>query len=397
MTVTQVVPGRYGSARDWSERFAKPMFALAGPNARMRGEELDDLVSGLMRRDELADALVRAVREEHAVTMPQVRAAMAGAPFDADAHPALCAFFAALEDRPGWVDDDLLERGGAAARRIGKDGFDILAFGSLLGGYRSGGALQPLVRTGRFDDTLNRVGETGQWWLACTSAGGMARDGEGWRLSVHVRVMHAFVNYQLERDPEWDWEFRGIPVNDHDRAGTIGSFSTSYLLQARALGIRVPREDAAAIMHLWSYVGWLMGVPERWLPRTERVGRRVLANVIAGFSAPEPSSVQLGSGLITMHDHAPGISRWRRRYERERSLSMATYLNLGIGMKDVGQPARPPWYPAYRVVSNVFWTQLVGRLPQGQRILDRRAERALERMERLQYAGQRPPIAPVPA
>ncbi|RNL78597.1 oxygenase MpaB family protein [Nocardioides marmorisolisilvae] len=397
-TDVRSVPTRYGAARDWSERFAKPMFALAGPHARMRGEELEDLVGGLLSRDQLADDLVRAVREEHALTMPQVRAAMAGG-LDAvpDPHPALVAFFDRVEHRPDWVDDALLEQGAAAARRIGKDGFDILAFGSLLGGYRSGGALQPLVRTGRFDDTLNRVGETGQWWLACTAPGGMARDGEGWRLSVHVRVMHAFVNYQLERDPSWEWEFRGVPINDHDRAGTIGSFSTSYLLQARALGIRIPREDAAAIMHLWSYVGWLMGVPERWLPHTERQGRRVLANVIAGFSAPEPASVQLGSGLITMHDNAPGISPLRRWYERERSLSMATYLNLGIGMKDVGQPARPPWYPAYRVASNVFWSHLVGRLPGGKRILDRRAERALVRMERLQYAGSRPPIAEVPA
>lgn len=391
------VPARYRSAPEWSERFAKPMFALAGPHARMRGEELADLVGGLMRRDQLADDLVRAVREEHAVTMPQVRAAMAGEPLGPDAHPALRAFFEAVEQRPSWVDDALLARGAEAARRIGKDGFDILAFGSLLGGYRSGGALQPLVRTGRFEDTLTRVGETGQWWLACTSPGGMRRDGEGWRLSVHVRVMHAFVNYQLERDPDWDWEFRGVPINDYDRAGTIGSFSTSYLLQARALGIRIPRDDAAALMHLWSYVGWLMGVPEHLLPRTERTGRRVLANVIAGFSGPEPSSVQLGTGLITMHDRAPGISRLRRRYERERALSMATYLNLGIGMKDVGQPARPPWYPAYRVAANVFWSHLVGRLPGGTQVLDRRADRALVRMERLQYAGQRPPIADVPA
>jgi hypothetical protein len=389
------VPTRYRSATGWSDRFARPMLALAGPGARMRGEELDDLVAGLMRRDELGDALVRAVREQHAVTMPQVRSAMAADPLPSDAHPDLRAFFAEVERRPEWVDDELLEHGAAAARRIGKDGFDILAFGSLLGGYRSGGALQPLVRTGRFDDTLNRVGETGQWWLACTAPGGMARDGEGWRLSVHVRVMHAFVNYQLEREADWDWGFRGVPINAYDRAGTIGSFSTSYLLQARALGIRVPAGDAAAIMHLWSYVGWLMGVEERWLPRTERIGRRVLGNVIAGFSAPEVSSKQLGDGIINMHDRAPGISSLRRRYERERSLSMATYLNLGHGMKDVGQPARPPWYPAYRVFSNVLWTQVAGRLPGGRGLLDRRAERALARMERLQYAGDRPPIAPV--
>jgi hypothetical protein len=394
---TTAVPARYGSAPEWSERFARPMLSLAGPGARMRGEELEELKAGLLRRDEPADALVRAVREDRTLTMTQIRAALAS---DAAAVPdppqALTAFFDHLEQRPDWVDDALLERGGAAARRIGKDGFDILAFGSLLGGYRSGGALQPLVRTGRIGaETLKRVGETGQWWLAVTAPGGLARDGEGWQLSVHVRIMHGFVNYQLERDPDWDWDFRGMPINQYDRAGTIGSFSTSYVLQARALGIRIPADDAAAIMHLWSYAGWLMGVDEQYLPRTERTGRRVLGNVIAGF-APEESSKQLGAGLIGMHDDAPGISGWRRRYERERALSMATYLNLGHGMRDVGQPLRPPWYPALRIPANVFWTQLVGRLRRGRSVLDRRAERALARMEAFQYAGRRPPIAPVP-
>ncbi|HEX2894417.1 MAG TPA: oxygenase MpaB family protein, partial [Marmoricola sp.] len=262
-------PRRYGSAPQWSERFARPMLALAGPGARMHGEELEALKAGLMQRDEHATALVRAVRERHEVTMPQVRAALAdGLDAVPEAPQALRSFFEPLETRPDWVDDELLERGGAAARRIGRDGFDILAYGSLLGGYRSGGALQPLVRTARIaEETLTRIGETGQWWLAVTAPGGMAREGQGWQLSVHVRIMHAFVNYQLERDPGWDWEFRGVPINQHDQAGTLGSFSTSYLLQARALGIRVPQEDAEAIMHLWSYVGWLMGVEERWLPR----------------------------------------------------------------------------------------------------------------------------------
>ena len=68
----------------------------------------------------------------------------------------------------------------------------------------------------------------------------------------------------------------------------------------------------------------------------------------------------------------------------------------GAGDGDVGQPLRPPWYPAYRIASNLVWTQVVGRLPGGTSLLDRRAERALERMERFQYAGRRPPIAPVP-
>lgn len=398
-TSLTTVPARYGADPEWSTRIARPLLQLAGPGALMHGAELDELKAGLNCRDELGDTFVRAVREEHDVTMPQFRAALAdGVDTIADSPAVLKELFARLEQRPDWVEDRLLEQGAAAARRVGPDGFDILAFGSLLGGYRSGAALQPLVRTGRIGtETLKRVGETGQWWLAVTSPGGMQRGGEGWKLSVHVRVMHAFVNYQLEREDDWDWAFRGVPINQYDRAGTIGSFSTSYVLQARTLGIRIPRDDAAAMMHLWSYVGWLMGVDEQWLPRTERTGRRVLGNLIAGLSGPEESSRELGAGLIGMHDHAPGVSRFRRRYERERSLSIATFLNLGYGMRDVGQPMRPPWYPMLRIPANLFWSHGVGRLPGGTRLLDRRAERGLRKMEVLQYGGNRPPIAPVPS
>jgi len=392
-------PRRFRGDPEWAERFAGPLLRLAGEGARMSADELDALGRSLNRGDEPADALVRAIRDDHAVTMPQVRAAMAH-DIDAvpDAAPALREFFAHLENRPGWVDDALLERGTAACRRVGGDAVDILAYGSLLGGYRSGAPLEPLMRTGRIAGTnaLARIGETSQWWLACTSPGGMRRDGEGWRLSVHVRVMHAFINYQLERESDWDHGLRGTPINQYDRAGTLGSFSTSFLLQARALGVRITREDSAAIMHLWSYVGWLMGVDEEYLPRTERIGRRILGNLVATFSGPDESSRILGGSLIDMYDQAPGISRWRRAYQRERALSMATFLNLGHGMADVGQPIRPPWLPMLRIASNLFWTHGVGRMPGGQRVLDRRGERAFVSQARWQFGGSRPPIAPLP-
>src|SRR4051812_25973762 len=115
LTPSRTIPARHGSAPAWAERFARPILALAGPGARMHGEELADLSAGLNRRDELADALVRAVREEHTLTMPQVRAALAdGVDAVPQAPPALLRLFAHLEDRPDWVDDDLLARGGAA-------------------------------------------------------------------------------------------------------------------------------------------------------------------------------------------------------------------------------------------------------------------------------------------
>ncbi len=367
----------------------------AGRAADTRGDRV--LKTGLLRRDELAARLVHAVREEHAVTMPQFRQALEhGIDSVPEAPAALREFFAAVEARPDWVDDDLLEQGARASRRIGPDGQDILAYGSLLGGYRTAAGLEPLVRSGRLagKDALRRVGETGAWWLGCTSPGGMARDGAGWRLSVHVRVMHGFVNHQLERAADWDWDLRGVPINAVDQAATIGTFSTSYLLHARLLGIRVSRSDARAIMHLWSYAGWLMGVEPQWLPHTEQRGPAGALPVRLDRPRARRERPRLAAALLEMTDHhAAGGGASARRWRRERALSMATLLASPRGMRELGLPRRPPWYPAYRIVANVFWTQLVGRLPGGRGRLDRRAARSLERSLRRQHGDQQPPIA----
>ncbi len=404
MTATQYVdpalgrptPRRWRLDPEWSEAFARPLRLVVGPGARPTAEEAEDLRKGLLRRDELAARLVHAVRDEHEVTMPQFRQALEdGIDSVPDAPVALREFFAAVEDRPDWVDDDLLEQGARASRRIGPDGQDILAYGSLLGGYRTAAGLEPLVRSGRLAgrDALRRVGETGAWWLGCTSPGGMARDGEGWRLSVHVRVMHGFVNHQLERADDWDWDLRGVPINAVDQAATIGTFSTSYLLHARLLGIRVSRSDARAIMHLWSYAGWLMGVEPQWLPRTERVGRRVLYQFVSTDPGPDDNGRVLADALMEMTDHYAEGGRIARWWRRERALSMATLLASPRGMRELGQPRRPPWFPAYRIVANVLWSHLVGRFPGGRTLLDRRAARALERSLRRQHGERHPPIA----
>lgn len=388
-------PTRWRSSPEWSDRVAAPLKLVAGPGAVPGPEETARLKRGLLERDDVGDTFVRAVREDRTATMKQFRQALHhGVDSVPDAPAPLRALFDAVETRPDWVDDDLLERGARFTRRLGWDANDILGFGSLLGGYRSAAALEPLVRSGRLssETTLQRVGETGAWWLAVTTPGGLARTEPGWQLTVHVRVMHAFVNYQLERAEDWEWDLRGVPINAYDQASTLGTFCTSYLLHARLLGIRVPRRDSEAVMHLWSYIGWLMGVPDEWLPRTERKGRTVLYRMLSADPGPDRSSRELAAALMSAPEHYPDIPRWRRTYERERGLSAASVLVGPSGMKELGLPVRPPWYPAYRFAANLFWTHLVGRLPSGHRVLDRRADRALVRHDRLLYGAQRPGI-----
>lgn len=387
MTDLISTPTRFGADPEWSRRIARPLRLVSGRDPEPTAAELDRLRAGLLRRDEPAHELVRAVREEHSVTMPQFREALEhGIDAVPDAPMALRRFFDVVERRPDWVDDALLERGARAMQKLGWDGFDLLTWGSLLGGYRSAAALEPLVRSGRLLGTsaARRTAETSRWFLACIEDGGLRRGADGWRLSVHVRVMHAFVNYQLEHDPDWDWELRGTPINQYDQASTLAVFSTTPLLQARLLGFRVSGGDSRAVMHLWSYIGWLMGVDDHWLPHTEKVGRRIIYHLLSHDPGPDENSRVLARALVDSQADVPG-GGWRGRLAREMGLSSATFLNGRRGMHELGLPARLPWYPALRIPANVFWTHLVGRLPGGDDLVVRRGRRGRDLRVRLQH------------
>lgn len=379
---TTGAPARYRSNPRWSERAAAPLRLAAGPGAKPSPAEVAALRSGLLRRDEPAAALVRAVRDERSVTMKQIRAALADGAGEESPSP-VAEFFDHLEGRPDWVDDSLLVRGADACRRLGVDGLRVLGLGSLLGGYRTAAALEPLVRTGRLtgDEGQRRLDETTAWWLAVTAPGGLRPGAEGWRLCVHVRIMHALVNDQLERAPDWDWQLRGTPINQYDQASTLGVFSTSFLLHARLFGHHISRADSQAAMHLWSYVGWLMGVDEEWLPRTERVGRRLLYHFLAGDPGPDDNSRLLAASLLEAINAGPG-SALARRFERERALSIATGL-LGPGaMQDLGLPRRPPWFTLWRCAVNLPLSQLLGRLPGTESLTLRRGNASIDRQVR---------------
>ncbi|SNY60989.1 oxygenase MpaB family protein [Paractinoplanes atraurantiacus] len=430
-------PARFAQDRAWSERAAAPLRRLCGRGAQPSADELEALRHALSQQDELAAALVRAVpaRELHraiaagpaAVGLSVVRPAGVGlsvvrpagvglsavGPFAAGASVAAAsavaspgagvfevsasavansdaagpaaaasapvavrAFFEAVLERPAWVDDRLLERGAQACRAFGMDAGLVLAYGSLLGGYRTAAALEPLVRTGRMagGETLRRIKETSIWWRAVTAPGGLEPGRDGFRLTLHVRVMHALVNARLAEDPTWDTALRGTPINQYDQASTLGVFSTSFLLHLRLLGVRVSRRDAHAVMHVWSYIGWLMGVDEQWLPHTEKRGRRLLYHFLSYDPPPDDNSRALAQALIAMTDQEfPG--RRRRRFERERALSISSWLLGRRAMHDLGLPYRPPWYGLGRVAANMVMTHALGRLPGGRRLLLARGER----------------------
>lgn len=390
-TITRPAPPtRFRQAEARGRRIGRPLLVAGGLDGEIDEALMARIGTALLERDELGARLAAAMRlppgAPDRVSHAQLAAALAAPEADADLPPALAAFLAAAWQVPAWVDWARVERGAATYRYLGASAHDVLLQLSLIGGYRFGGPADLLVLTGGLGGatTLRRLGETQTWTLAVSQPGAMRPGAEGWRLTLHVRAMHALINARFER--RWDRDRFGLPINQADLAGTLGLFDATVIIGCRALGVPLSRQQRADLMHLWRYIGWLLGVDADFLTDDERERIRINYHVLVAAGAQTQAGRDLARASVdaqTERDfgHAsPALERLHQRYARARVLSMLTAFVGVRGMRDLGLPARVPWAFALTFATNTARYRLRGALPDGRRRLEERGARVQHRL-----------------
>lgn len=374
-------PERFDRDPEWAARFSRPLRWFTPGDPTPTEEERARCARAVLEVDELGAALARAI-EGRRVSMRQFRTALEqGIAAVADPAPELRAFFDAVTSRPDWLDDERRERGARVCLRGRRASLFVLSCGSLMNGYRSSATSRQLAATGRLsaEGVGARVGETTRWWYEVVRPGGMEVGARGWQLTVHVRLMHALVNRRLEAGDDWDVASWGRPINMADQASTLGLFSTTFLLQSRVLGRVITRSDGADVMHLWRYVGHVLGVDPQWLVETEAEGLRNLYRFASFAPGPDEHSEELAAALAAWwgqleYKRLGGV---RRRVERSRMLGVQALFSGRSGLRDLGLPFVPPWWLPFELVGNLVTSVPAVILPAAERAEHRRGDRYL--------------------
>jgi ER-bound oxygenase mpaB/B'/Rubber oxygenase, catalytic domain len=314
----------------------------------------------LWQGDPLADDVVDWMHEVGmSVARPMFeRAIEHGLSAELDAPPALRRFFDAVSTPPAWLDTKLLDQGAAFTQSTGVHGMMVLRDAGLMAGYQAGAINQTLVMTGALKrGPQRRIAETTCWWIDCTRTGGMHRWGAGFRNTLRVRVMHALVRKDVARRAGWNAAHLGLPVNQVDMQATYLGFSVAYLLALRGTGVPVTAADAHAVMHLWRYIAWVMGVDPELLYETEAQARIGLYNNLISQGPADESSVVLGRALMDepLSRHYPTGAWWRGPWNKARHLSLTRWFVGRQGMKNLGLPMTLPWYPLLSSLPRAAW------------------------------------------
>ncbi len=269
------------------------------------GGRFDALVAALGRSDVAADRAIEALHQEGEGRGSGEINALVGRAIAGEAGPAIPGALRTLVEEcarvPGWVDGARIARASALFRRAGPLGGLVLAFRSLVGGYIAPAGNKPLIFSGRLrEQAPRRLAETSRFVTAVTSVGGLRPGGEGLRITLHVRLMHAQVRWLLVRDARWDGERWGLPINQHDMLATILLFSSVFIDGLRVMGMPIRESEGEDYLHLWRYVGAIIGVEPELMPRTFAEAQADAELIQETSGEPDEDSRALANALFAI-------------------------------------------------------------------------------------------------
>ena len=397
---TTTIPSRHGANVEEAKRINRSLLLFINDRKAAPPDEQQwqRMGQSLLAGDPPADELARWIQQaDSGARFRAFEAALSDAevPLD-DLAPPLRGFFQAVQEPPAWLDWQRVERGIAASALSGRTGMRVLRDLGLMAGYQASAINRTLVMTGALErGAARRVAETTKWWMDCTTAGGMRPGNEGHRTTLRVRLIHALVRQRLLQRPDWKTEEWGVPVNQLDMQATYLAFSVLFLFGQKLLGTRITHQESEDIMHLWRYIGWLMGVDDTLLCRSEQQGRIALYQNLLSQATADDTSRQLGRALMDepLHRHYPGNQWLSGHWNKQVHLSIIRLFAGKKGMQALGLPSWvPPWYPILFTPLNAGWCTLNRLTPGGKARLHRMGRKAQQRQLRTLFGEDRPEI-----
>ena len=230
-----------------------------------------------------------------------------------DAPSYIRDFFKGMEDPPDWVDFSAYIPGIRMFHRNSQ-----LVLGAFVGGVLVEGFSTNIGKsfyiTGRLrDQGVRRLKQNNRHMVEIFMPGGLERNGDGWKLSVRIRLVHAQVRHLLNDSSEWEEEEWGIPLSSAHLGFAISAFSARLIKHLKSLGAVFNDEEREAFMQIWRYSGYLMGIPETILYQDEEHALKIFE--IGGMCEPPASleSIVMANALVNSAPLVIGIENPEER------------------------------------------------------------------------------------
>ncbi len=244
-----------------------------------------------------------------------------------DAPASLLTFFEQSKAIPDWVNFSEFNPGIRMFHRNSRIILVAFVAGVLVEGFTTNIA-KSFFLTGRVrDQGVRRLSQNNRHMMEIFLPGGLDRDGDGWKLSVRIRIVHARLRRLLRESGEWDSEAWGVPLSAAHLGYAISAFSARLLKHMKTLGADYNDEEYASFMAVWRYTGYLMGIPESILFRDSDEALRLYNIGLLCEPSAQMESIVMAHALI---NSAPVVAGMTDPNDRRRLAQYAYRLTRGL-------------------------------------------------------------------
>lgn len=265
--------------------------------------------------DPLADAVMRDLKGlDRAESQRLFRAAfeqqdavLSGAP------PSLQRFVHEVSTVPAWYDRAVAYRGCRVFLHNSDQFLAAFAAGAIVEGFGTR-ISKSFAITGRMiDDGVRRLKQNLRHLLDIFLPRGVEPSGDGWKLTLRIRIVHARIRALLKESEEWEHDNWGLPVSAAHLALASAAFSARLIQLAEKLGARLDSDDREAFMSIWCYDAWLMGVPEALLFHSHAEGLRLFELGRLCEPPPDEDAIALAHCIVNSAPVVIGVTEPKAR------------------------------------------------------------------------------------
>ena len=303
-------------------------------------EQYPELADAYIRHTTEGDPLADAVAEDLAALAPdEVHAMLAGALEGHGAPPSgapesLREFLAEADNVPDWYDRRLARAASRAFLRNSDIVLSALVGGSIVEGFATLISKSFRIRGRIMSMGVRRLKANGMQLVEQYLPGGMEPGGDGWRLTLRVRMVHAQSRRFLLRSDEWDQDRYGMPISAAHVLLAGAAFSGRLMRHVAALGGDFTQEEREAYVHVWRYTGLLMGIPEEILFHDEASALRVFRVGAMCEPPADYDAIIMANSIVNSAPVIVGVSEPAERRKSARVVTQVSRELIGDELAD---------------------------------------------------------------
>ena len=255
------------------------------------------------------------------------------------------------------------------------DWFDFEATGPGIQGFHSnadlilqafvGGVLvegfttyisKSFIITGRLrEQGVRRLKQNNRHVIEIFLPNGLRSYGDGWKLSVRIRLVHAQVRRLLQLSDDWETDAWGVPLSAAHMGLAASAFSARLLKHSQSMGASFTKEQRESFMLIWRYSSHLMGVPDPMLWTDEE---HALKTYDVGMLCEPPidfESIIMANSLVNAVPLVVGITDSKERHNLAKLVYTVSRALIG------NEAADSLNFPRYRVWGVLPWLRFQTR------------------------------------